>query len=141
MAFDTYLISGFTFKSTALSSKGSCSVDEFATVNRHSADSSRTVNLISVDQKGVTITIEVADQGQAGQWDVGEVGGLSITALKRTGGDGLSGTQTITVTNSCLVNKTPSYESENEGTLIFTFEAYDPNADATSSSSLITYSV
>lgn len=138
MAIQTFLISSFTYKSVAVSGKGLATINEFATLNRHTADSSRTVNLSTVDEKGVTVTIETINNQTINAFDIGDSGALVIKGKMRTNGDGLSTEMTITVPVAMLYDKNTDLPSTNEGNIVLTFDASDPNADDSTASNLIT---
>lgn len=141
MAFATYILSSFSFKATSVSSKSIANIDETASLNTHTADSSRAVNLVTVDNQGVSVSIETTDQNVAANsnFRTGEAGTLIMKGKLRTAGDGLSTEITITVANAVCGGASTSLPNQGEGSLTISFEGYDPNADDATAASLITY--
>ena len=137
MAIQTFLISEFSFGGSVVAGKGLATINEFATLNRHTADSSRTNNLSTVDEKGVTVTLETLNNQTIGSFDVGDTGALVIKGKMRTAGDGLSSEMVVTLTNTTLYDKNTDLPSTNEGNIVLTFDAFDPNADDSTASNLI----
>ena len=143
MAFRTFLLKSFTFASVAVDSKSTATIEETAQVNEHSADSSRAVNLITVDRQGASISIETFDQSVLTNsvFRTGSCGALVMVGTLRGCGDALTEatTVTITVTNATVINSTATVTSEGEGAATINFSGFDPNADHDTAASVITY--
>lgn len=143
MAFQTFLLTSFTFDGVTVDSKSTANIEETAQVNEHSADSSRAVNLVTVDRQGASISIETFDQSVLTNsvFRTGNCGTLVMVGTLRGCGDSLATetTLTITVTNATVINSTATLTSEGEGVANISFSGFDPDADHETSASVITY--
>lgn len=133
----TYLLSTATFKGTAITDVTAATIDESASPTTISTDGSRNVNLVVVDNKTVSITVESTNQslGNTANFRVGQAGQLVLTTKLRTAGDGLSTTLTITVPECVLVANSSGEPTQAAGSFTMTFQAYDAANDG-----LISYS-
>ena len=143
MAFQTFLLTSFTFDGVTVDSKSTATIEETSQVNEHSADSSRAVNLITVDRQGASVSIETFDQSvlNNAKFRNGSCGALVMVGKLRGCGDSIAATTlTITLDNATVINSTANFTSEGEGNATINFSGFDPDADESTAASVITYS-
>lgn len=123
----TYILTAATFKSTSITSVTSATIAESANATPISTDGSRNVNLVVVDGKTVTITVESTNQanGAVANFRVGQAGALVLTTVLRTAGDGISTTAILTINEAVLISNTTNSPTAGAGTHSMTFQAYD----------------
>lgn len=143
MAFQTFLLTSFTFDGKVVDSKSTASVEETSQVNEHSADASRAINLITIDRQGASVSIETFDQSvlSDAKFRNGNCGILIMVGTLRGCGNVLTTGTTVTITldNATVINSTASVTSEGEGAATINFAGYDPNADHATAVSVIKY--
>lgn len=135
MAVATYsLASGSTWKAAAITDATDFSFSESSTPTRLSTDGSKTVNLIVVDQKVATITVNGVNTNLMANanFRAGQTGSLVLKAKLRTAGDGVSTAQTFTFAEAVLISITPTTPNDGNSTLQVTFEAYDSDESTAS---------
>jgi len=137
MAANTYGLATASFGGDAINSVKSATIEKTGTPTDLSADSSRVVNKVIVDEKTVNISVTTMDQSQ--RFRAGSNGTLVLTTVERTAGDGVSDGTTITIPNCVCLGAEATKETQTEGTLTINFRAYDNNADWDTSMSLISY--
>lgn len=121
----------------------SASINENGSPTDLSANASRAVNLVIVDNKSVDITVTTLANNLSAnsKFRTGHAGQLVLTGKLRTAGDGLSTTMTVTIAKAVLVDSDNSINHQGESTNTFTFRAYNDAVDhADVDSALIAYS-
>lgn len=137
MASKTFLLSEATFDGVAIESVKSASIEKTSTPTDLSADSSRTVNKVVVDEKTVIVSVTTMDGSQALR--PGSCGELILKTVERSAGDGVTAGATITMTNAKVSSSDNTIETQGESALVISFIAYDPLADYETESTLIKY--
>jgi hypothetical protein len=133
----TYILQSATFKSTSITDVTAATIDESSSPSTISTDGSRNVNLVVVDNKTVSITVESTNQalGNTANFRVGQAGQLVLVTKLRSAGDGVSTSLTITVPECVLVSNSSGDPTQAAGTFTMSFQAYDSANDG-----LISYS-
>jgi hypothetical protein len=138
MAINTYsLETGSTFNGVSLTGASDFSYQSSGSSTQISTDGSRSVNLIVVDKKVVTITLNGVDPSvfHGANAQVGKAGALVLKAAGRSAGDGVGNALTMTFGETVLISFSPTFPNEGNSTITANFEAY-----SSTDSAIIAYS-
>lgn len=128
----TYILtSGSTFKSVALDSLSSFSVQFQANATDISTDGSKSVRRVVVDGKKAIITVTGTNPHLVNNSSLksGQSGSLVLKTILRSDGDAVGAAVTMTCAEAVLVDFSADVPEAGAGTVSITFHAFDSNDD------------
>lgn len=127
----TYILQSASFKGTTITDVTQASIQETSTPTNISTDGSRNVNLVVVDGKTATVTVESTSQlnSATANFRVGQAGALVLVTKLRTAGDAVSTTSTCTFAEAVCVSNTTSEPTAGAGSHQMTFQCHDASND------------
>lgn len=143
MALENYAFTSGSWDLAALTDVQSVSINENSVPTDLSANASRTVGLVIVDNKSVDITVTVLDNNLSSnaKFRNGHAGQLVLNGKLRTAGDGLSTAITVTIPKAVLIDSTNDMNHQGESNFTMQFRAYNDEVDhSDADSGLIVYS-